>query len=117
MSTERWSAAAASVREAFVHAWRGYEQHAWGADELLPLTNGSRDNWGGLAVTMVDALDTLLLLGLTDEYERAREWLRRSLPARLANASAPATPFFEGSIRVLHRLGHVTWNLQSASVD
>ena len=47
---------------AAAHAFGGYEMHAWGHDELRPLTNTSRDNWGALSVTMVDSLDTLLLM-------------------------------------------------------
>ena len=45
--------AAARVRAVFAHAWRGYEEHAFGSDELLPLRNASTDRWGALAVTMV----------------------------------------------------------------
>lgn len=30
---------AQQVKDAFVHAYNGYRQYAWGADELLPLTN------------------------------------------------------------------------------
>lgn len=64
---------AARVRAEFLHAWRGYEQYAWGHDELKPLTKTARD-WHvePLLVTPVDALDTLLLLGLEDEAVRAK---------------------------------------------
>ena len=98
-SSTDWTAAAARVRAATAHTFDGYAQHAWGRDELRPVTNRSRDNWGGLAVTMVDSLDTLLLMGLTDRYERARDWLLANLPARFeADVDAP---FFEVTIRVL----------------
>lgn len=30
---------AQQIKDAFVHAYNGYRQYAWGADELLPLTN------------------------------------------------------------------------------
>lgn len=30
---------AKQIKDAFVHAYNGYRQYAWGADELLPLTN------------------------------------------------------------------------------
>ena len=37
-----WSPRAESVKQAFLHAYRGYEQYApFPADELLPLTNES----------------------------------------------------------------------------
>jgi mannosidase alpha-like ER degradation enhancer 2 len=64
---------AARVREEFLHAWRGYERYAWGHDELKPVSRTARD-WHGdsLLMTPVDALDTLLLMGLTAEAERTR---------------------------------------------
>ena len=38
-----WAERAAEVKEAFQHAYRGYEQHAFPHDELLPVSNGSTD--------------------------------------------------------------------------
>ncbi|HVT59537.1 MAG TPA: glycoside hydrolase family 47 protein [Thermoanaerobaculia bacterium] len=64
---------AARVRAEFLHAWRGYEQYAWGHDELRPLSKTARD-WHAesLLMTPVDALDTMLLMGLTEEAEKAK---------------------------------------------
>lgn len=36
-----WRPRAERVKEAFLHAYHGYEAHALPMDELLPLTNGS----------------------------------------------------------------------------
>lgn len=36
-----WPARADAVKQAFVHAYHGYEAHAFPEDELLPLTNAS----------------------------------------------------------------------------
>ena len=36
-----WGARANAVKQAFVHAYHGYETHAFPEDELLPLTNTS----------------------------------------------------------------------------
>lgn len=47
------------VKEGMQFAWRGYRTHAWGKDELKPLTNSGEDPWGGMGVTLVDSLDTL----------------------------------------------------------
>ena len=99
-----WEAAAARVRAVAARAFDGYAEHAWGRDELRPVSNRSRDNWGGLAVTMVDSLDTLLLMGLTEHYKRARDWLVDNLPARLG--AAVDVPFFEVVIRCLGGLQH-----------
>src|SRR4051794_22915231 len=65
---------AESVRAETLYAWKAYEQYAWGHDELKPLTRTPRDWYGGesLLMTPVDSLDTLLLLGLKDEAEKAK---------------------------------------------
>ena len=44
------------VREAMQHAWNGYKKYAFGKDELLPISNGGQDNWGGMGTTLVDSL-------------------------------------------------------------
>jgi mannosidase alpha-like ER degradation enhancer 2 len=67
------AAMAARVRAEFLHAWAAYEQYAWGHDELKPLTHEPRDWYGpSLLMTPVDSLDTLLLMGLHDEAEKAK---------------------------------------------
>lgn len=74
------AAFAAQVREEFLHAWRGYKQFAWGTDELLPQSRRGQD-WHPqtLYMTAVDALDTLILMGLDDEARETREFLARNL--------------------------------------
>ena len=71
---------AAAVREAFLHAWNGYTRWAWGHDELLPLSHGHRD-WhaASLLMTPVDAYDTMLLMGLSDQAARAKQLILDSL--------------------------------------
>jgi ER degradation enhancer, mannosidase alpha-like 2 len=61
------------VRAEMLHAWHGYERYAWGHDELRSVSKTPRDWYGeSLLMTPVDALDTLLLMGLTGEAARAR---------------------------------------------
>ncbi|HKR63357.1 MAG TPA: glycoside hydrolase family 47 protein [Thermoanaerobaculia bacterium] len=65
---------ATRVRAEMLHSWRAYEQYAWGHDELKPLTKTAHD-WHGsesLLMTPVDALDTLLLMGLNEEAAKAQ---------------------------------------------
>lgn len=57
------------------HAWRGYREHAWGRDELKPISGRGQDNWGGMGVTLVDSLDTLWIMGLKKEFEEAKQWV------------------------------------------
>ncbi|KAF8552304.1 glycoside hydrolase family 47 protein [Imleria badia] len=95
---EIWAERAAQVKEAFRHAYRGYEQHAFPHDELLPVSNKSTDNFNGWGVTPMDSLDTMLLMGLQDEYTRALPVISNT------NFSLPSNthvPFFETAIRYL----------------
>src|SRR5688572_21814695 len=56
------------------HAWQGYKRYAWGHDDLKPLSKGARDWYEqSLLMSPVDALDTLILMGLDEEAEEARE--------------------------------------------
>ena len=74
------SAMAERIRADFLHAWSGYRQYAWGHDELKPLSKSYRDWYGtSLLMTPVDALDTMLLMGLTDEAKQARELIDKQL--------------------------------------
>jgi ER degradation enhancer, mannosidase alpha-like 2 len=64
---------AARVRTEFLHAWNNYERYAWGHDALRPLSKTAHDWYGqSLLMTPVDALDTLILMHLDAEAERAR---------------------------------------------
>ncbi len=68
------------IREAFLHAWNGYVQYAWGHDQLLPLSKGHRDWYGAsLEMTPLDGFDTMLLMGLTDQAAKAKQLILDSL--------------------------------------
>ena len=76
----RSAALAAQVKAEFLHAWNGYRKYAWGHDALKPLSRTGKDWYGGsLLITPVDALDTLLLMGLTEEAQQARELIVKRL--------------------------------------
>src|ERR1700724_3013026 len=85
------AALAARVRAEMLHAWRGYERYAWGHDELRPVGRTTRDWYAEpLLMTPVDALDTLLLMGLDDEAAKARALIVERLSAG-GGAARPAT--------------------------
>jgi hypothetical protein len=64
---------AARVQTEFLHAWNNYKRYAWGHDALRPLSKTAHDWYGqSLLMTPVDALDTLILMHLDAEAERAR---------------------------------------------
>ena len=71
---------AVAVREAFRHAWNGYERFAWGHDQLLPLSRGYRDWYpASLVMTPLDGFDTMILMGLDSEATRAKALILDSL--------------------------------------
>lgn len=69
-----------AVREEFGWSWAAYEEHAWGRDEYLPISQSGHD-WvgGGIGLTILDSIDTLHLLGFDAELQRATEWVETSL--------------------------------------
>jgi ER degradation enhancer, mannosidase alpha-like 2 len=74
-------ALAGRVRAEFLHAWRGYKQGAWGHDDLNPVSNTPRDwyDHAPLYMTPVDALDTMIIMGLRDEADETRLFLDENL--------------------------------------
>jgi len=89
---------AARVRAELTHAFGAYERHAWGHDELKPLSSTARDWYGtSLCMTPVDALDTLILAGLPDEAARARALIVE----RLSFDVDASVKNFEVTIRLL----------------
>src|SRR5437879_1799508 len=64
---------AARVRTEFLHARNNNETYAWAHDGVRPLSKTGHDWYGqSLLTTPVDALDTLILMHLDAEAERAR---------------------------------------------
>jgi len=72
---------AQAVRSEFQFAWQAYARSALPHDELKPVSRGSRDWHEGasLLMTPVDALDTMLLMGLTEEAEKTRTLIAEKL--------------------------------------
>ena len=68
-----------AVVDAIKHAWSSYKKYAWGEDDLLPLSKTSRSTEYGMAMTMIDSLDTLWLVGLQEEFDEARNWIAKNL--------------------------------------
>jgi mannosidase alpha-like ER degradation enhancer 2 len=67
---------AAEVRAEFVRAWNGYKKYAWGHDDLKPLSKTYHDWYAEpLLMTPVDALDTMIIMGLDDEAKATREYI------------------------------------------
>ncbi|KAL2201622.1 family 47 glycoside hydrolase [Sarocladium strictum] len=60
-----------TVKKTFLKSWKAYKEHAWLQDELKPVKGGSRNPFGGWAASLVDALDTLWIMDLKDEFAEA----------------------------------------------
>ena len=94
------AAAAAQIRAEYLHGWQGYCDRAWGYDELKPVSGGHHDFFAPghtFGLSMVEALDTLYLMGLDEELTRSCDWIDANLdPAQNAD-----THVFEAIIRVV----------------
>nr|CAG8586702.1 1598_t:CDS:10 [Entrophospora candida] len=90
-----------SVKDGFLHAWNGYKKHAWGKDEILPVSNSSRDNFNGWAASMVESLDTMWLMGIKDEFKIARDYIDNKIDFSVCDSEIS---LFETVIRYLGSL-------------
>ncbi|KAI2795849.1 hypothetical protein BLOT_016407 [Blomia tropicalis] len=70
------------VKDMMKDAWSNYVRFAWGYNELKPLTKeGKIDSIFGAAkagASIVDSLDTLLIMDMKQEFNQAREWVKNS---------------------------------------
>jgi mannosyl-oligosaccharide alpha-1,2-mannosidase len=67
------------VKAAMRSSWKAYVEHAWGADELLPVSQSPGSAFCDTGATLIDALDTLWIMGMRREFGRARDWVADKL--------------------------------------
>ncbi|PLW16691.1 hypothetical protein PCANC_13351 [Puccinia coronata f. sp. avenae] len=100
------------VRRGFQHVWEGYKARGWGHDELKPISGSFQDPFAGWGATLVDCLDTLLIMNLTHEYNYARthvkaiDWSytmdnKRGAYGHATGTYQPTISFFETVIRYM----------------
>uniref|UniRef100_A0A0R3RFS0 alpha-1,2-Mannosidase n=1 Tax=Elaeophora elaphi TaxID=1147741 RepID=A0A0R3RFS0_9BILA len=81
-------------------AWENYRKYAWGFNELKPISrcehSASVFGSGKLGATIVDALDTLYIMGLKEEYEEGRDWVANFFDLKVSTADISV---FETNIR------------------
>lgn len=70
------------VRNMTISAFAAYHKHAWGAPELdalnlEPYTNSRTGNYPGL--TIVDAMSTLWVMDLKEEWAAGKDWIYNNL--------------------------------------
>jgi len=100
------------VREMFYHAYDNYMTYAFPHDELKPLTKSFTDSlselgnlklehlptdYNGSAVTLVESLSSLAILGNSTEFEKGVLWLSENLTFDID----ARVNLFECNIRVL----------------
>ncbi|KAL2267153.1 hypothetical protein VTJ83DRAFT_4430 [Remersonia thermophila] len=61
----------AAVKRTMARCWGAYRKHAWLADEVTPVSGGPKNPFGGWGATLVDALDTLWIMGMRAEFREA----------------------------------------------
>ncbi|TRY73471.1 hypothetical protein TCAL_01574 [Tigriopus californicus] len=85
------------VRSMFQHAYQSYLDHAYPYDELRPLSCDGVDTWGSYSLTLIDALDTLAVMGNYSEFRRVY-----ALVAQRPNFDADINvSVFETNIRIV----------------
>jgi len=85
-----------SIKRSMQHAWRGYSDKCFGQDELLPLSNRC-GNWLGAGLTVIDSLSTLWIMGMHEEFDRAKTWIQEELTFNFSKDIS----FFETVIRIV----------------
>lgn len=95
----KWIERQQKVKEAFIHAWSGYKKYAMGYDELMPLSQRGTDGLGGLGATVVDAIDTAMIMGADEVVSEAGSWIETHLSDRISKKDQ--VNLFETTIRVL----------------
>jgi len=77
-----WPALGEDARREMRWAWRHYREHAWGKDQIKPMTGGFESfplKNHHLGLTIVEALDTLWVMGLDEEFRDGVEWVKRNV--------------------------------------
>lgn len=77
-----WYALGEDVRRQMRWAWQEYREHAWGKDQIKPISGGFesfplKDHHLGLS--LIEALDTLWAMGLDEEFRDGVEWVKGKL--------------------------------------
>src|SRR5690349_8239952 len=95
-----WPALGEDARREMRWAWRHYREHAWGKDQIKPMTGGFESfplKNHHLGLSLIEALDTLWVMGLDDEFADGVDWVKRNLDFDVDGEVS----VFESSIRLV----------------
>jgi mannosyl-oligosaccharide alpha-1,2-mannosidase len=75
----KWKALASDVRDQMKWAWQGYVERCFGQDQIKPVSGGAEAFFFPkglpLGLTIVEALDTLYVMGLDAEVAQGVRWI------------------------------------------
>lgn len=77
-----WTALGADVRAEMIWAWSQYRERAWGRDEIKPISGGYSSfplKTHHLGLSLIEAMDTLWVMGLDSEFADALGWVKATL--------------------------------------
>ncbi|ORY09726.1 glycosyl hydrolase family 47-domain-containing protein [Clohesyomyces aquaticus] len=86
------------IKAVFKRSWDGYRKYAWLQDELKPVSGQFRNPFASWGATLVDALDTLWILGFEKEFEEAAKAVSE---IDFTTTDRGDIPLFETTIRYL----------------
>lgn len=86
------------IRAVFQKSWSGYKTFAWLHDELKPQSGTFKDPFAHWGATLVDALDTLWIMGMKEEFAEAAKAVEE---IDFTTTSRADIPLFETTIRYL----------------
>ena len=83
LAQDKWYALADDVRAQMAWAWRQYVERCFGQDQIKPVSGGAEAFFlpGGppLGLSIIEALDTLYVMGLDAELEEGIRWISDNL--------------------------------------
>ncbi|UAJ12194.1 glycoside hydrolase family 47 protein [Polymorphobacter megasporae] len=95
-----WHALAEDVKAQMAWSWDLYRQHAWGKDEIKPITGIFSSfplKTHHLGLSLIEALDTLWVMGLDSRFEDGVDWVKTHFDPNVDGEVS----VFETSIRLV----------------
>ena len=86
------------IKDKFIKSWDAYKTHAWTKDELMPLSGKGKQTFSGWSAQLVDAMDTLWIMDLKDEFRRC---VKEVAIIDWSKVTEPRINLFEVTIRYL----------------
>ena len=99
-SSTDWRTLGDDVRREMRWAWRNYRERAWGKDQIKPISGGFESfplKNHHLGLSLIEALDTLWVMGLDEEFREGVEWAKGNLEFDVGGEVS----VFETSIRLV----------------